>query len=226
MYFIEKNITKLNYNQHTFFLDPKELQEVQSKLKKGTYQIYYPYPDSEKNIMYKTELPKVLLYEIKTKIPLRHQDIMGTLFSLNIAKELFGDIIIHQNHYYIYILPIIRNYFESNFLIIKNHPIELEEIPLESLDDYQRNYESIELIVSSTRIDTVVSTLCHTNRNKIKEMINKKEIFYNYDYLKEPSIKLKEMDTFSIKKIGKFKYKGILKSTKGNHLIIEILKYI
>jgi RNA-binding protein YlmH len=48
----------------------------------------------------------------------------------------------------------------------------------------------------------------------------------NYDYLKDPSYKLKEDDTFSIKKIGKFKYMGIINKTKSNHLVIKIYKYI
>lgn len=34
MYFIQKNITRLNNNQSTFFLDPKELKQVTEKLKK------------------------------------------------------------------------------------------------------------------------------------------------------------------------------------------------
>ena len=38
MYTIEKNLNKLNHNQPTFFLDPKEQQELRKKLKNKTYQ--------------------------------------------------------------------------------------------------------------------------------------------------------------------------------------------
>ena len=84
MYFIEKNLTKLKNTNQTFFLDSKELNQVKSKLKKGEYDIYYPYKDSEKNIIYKNNKPEVLLYEIKCKTILRHQDILGTMYSLNL----------------------------------------------------------------------------------------------------------------------------------------------
>jgi RNA-binding protein YlmH len=57
-------------------------------------------------------------------------------------------------------------------------------------------------------------------------MIKKKEIILNYDFLKDNSYKLRDNDVFSIKRIGKFKYTGILKNTKSNHFIIEVLKYI
>lgn len=226
MYFIQKNLTRLNNNQSTYFLDPRELQEVKSKLKKNEYQIYFPYKDSEKNIIYKKNVPEVLLYEIKTKVPLRHQDILGTIFSLNISHELFGDILLIDGRYFIYILPLVRNYFESNFLMVKNSFIELELLDIDYLKDFERSYERLELIVSSERIDTIISSICHTGRSNISEMIKKKEIMLNYDFLNNSSYKLKIGDIFSIKKIGKFKYNGILKNTKSNHLIVEILKYL
>lgn len=226
MYFIQKNLTRLNNNQSTYFLDPRELQEVKSKLKKNEYQIYFPYKDSEKNIIYKKNVPEVLLYEIKTKVPLRHQDILGTIFSLNISPELFGDILLIDGRYFIYILPLVRNYFESNFLMVKNSFIELELLDIDYLKDFERSYERLELIVSSERIDTIISSICHTGRSNISEMIKKKEIMLNYDFLNNSSYKLKIGDIFSIKKIGKFKYNGILKNTKSNHLIVEILKYL
>lgn len=225
MYFIQKNLTRFNNNQSTYFLDPRELQEVKSKLRKNEYQIYFPYKDSEKNIIYKKIIPEVLLYEIKTKVPLRHQDILGTIFSLNISPELFGDILLIDGRYFIYILPLVRNYFEANFLMVRNSYIELELLNIDYLKDYERSYERLELIVSSERIDTVISSICHTGRNNISDMIKKKEIILNYDFLKNSSYKLKVGDIFSIKKIGKFKYNGILKNTKSNHLIIEVLKY-
>ena len=123
MYFIEKNLNKFKNNSYTFFLDPRELSLVKGKLKKDEYNIYYPYKDSEKVILYKNDIPEVLLYEIKSKVELRHQDILGALFSLNIDKGLFGDILIIDGKYYIYILKILQNYFESNFIRIKNSSI-------------------------------------------------------------------------------------------------------
>ena len=226
MYTIQKNLTKLRQNQCTYFLDPKELAQIKGKLKKGEYSIYYPYNDSENVILYTHKIPEVILYEIKVKTPIRHQDILGALFSLNISKELFGDILIIDNHYYVYLLPIVRNYFESNFLQVRNSSIELEEIPIDTLKDYERSYETIECIVSSNRIDTVISSLIHVGRSNITDFMKNKEILLNYDYLTNSSYKLKEGDTFSIKRIGKFKYNGILKHTKSNHIIIEVLKYL
>jgi len=225
MYTIEKNLNKLNHNQPTFFLDPKEQQKLKKKLKKGTYQVYKPYIDSEKNIFYIKEKPKVILYEIKSKVPLEHREILGTLFSLNITSELFGDIIITNNHYYIYILEKIAPYIKNNLLMIKNSQIKLIEIPLEILKDYKKEFEHIELITSSTRIDTVIARLIQTSRSNVLEKIKNKEITLNYDILKKNSHLLKENDIFSIRRYGKFQYIGIKKETKNKNYIIECKKY-
>lgn len=48
----------------------------------------------------------------------------------------------------------------------------------------------------------------------------------NYDYLVNPDYKLKEDDIFSIKRIGKYKFVGVIKNTKKDKLIVEVCKYI
>lgn len=225
MYKIEKNLTKLKQNQPTFFLNQKEQQELQKKLKKNTYQVYKPYLDSEKNIFYKKEPPQVILYEIKTKIPLEHREILGTIFSLNISEELFGDIIIKENHYYIYVLKSIAPYLKNNFLMIKNSHIELIEQDLSELQNYQREYIDINIIASSPRIDTVLAKITKISRTNIIEHIKNKEILLNYSILTNPSKTLKENDIFSMKGHGKFIYTGIKKETKNKNYIITCKKY-
>lgn len=179
----------------------------------------------KKNIFYIKEEPKVILYEIKSKTPLEHREILGTLFSLNITSELFGDIVITNNHYYIYVLESIAPYIKNNLLLIKNSRIELIEVPLETLKEYHKEYETIEIIASSTRIDTVISRLIQTSRPNIIEKIKNKEIILNYDILKNNSYQLKENDIFSIRRYGKYQYIGIKKETKSKNYIIECKKY-
>ena len=79
--------------------------------------------DSNGFIFYNNDIPKVILYEIKCNSLLKHQDILGSIYSLNISSGLFGDILIIDNHYYVYVLDSVRNYFENYFTKIKNSKI-------------------------------------------------------------------------------------------------------
>lgn len=226
MYNTEKNYNRLMNGQSTFFLDKKDVMLLKGKLRKDEYKIYYPYPDSEKVIFYNKNIPEVLLYEIKSTTPLRHQDILGTMYSLQISNEMFGDIILDNGRYFIYILKLFQNYFETNFTSVRNSSIELVELDIDYLSNYERKYEKLELIVSSERIDTIISRIINTSRSNIEEKLKNKEILYNEDYLKKLDQKLKINDTFSIRKIGKFKYMGIIKNTKSNNFIVSVYKYL
>ena len=225
MYLVEKSINKLNSLGSTFFLDPRELKEVTNHLKKNSYNIYKPYIDSERNILYKDTIPDVILYEIKSKKELRHQDILGSLYSLNLDISLFGDIIIDNDKYYIYVLSIIRNSFENDFKKVGNTNIELIERDLSLMEEYTHKYDELELIVSSLRLDTVIARVIHTNRDSIKDLVKDKSIIYNYEILKNYSKTINIDDVFSIRKYGKYRFKEIVKSTKSDNLIIKILKY-
>lgn len=110
--------------------------------------------------------------------------------------------------------------------MVKNSYVELEEHGLELLAPYEKGFEYLGYIVSSNRIDTIVSSICHIGRGNVADMIKNKEIMLNYEYLKDGSYKLKVDDVFSIKRVGKFVYNGVIKTTKSNHMIIEIKKYL
>ena len=124
------------------------------------------------------------------------------------------------------LIKLFQNYFEMNFTSVRNCRVELIELDIDYLKDYERSYEEFELIVSSERIDTIVSHLSGISRGLVKDKVKDKEILLNHEILKNLSYVLKENDTFSIRKIGKFKYIGVVKTTKSNNLIVKILKYL
>ena len=225
MYKIDKNYNKLLNEGFTNFLNPIEIMEIKGKLKGIDYKIYSPTKDSEKVIVYRKE-PEFSLYEIVTNNKLRHQEIMGSLFALNIDESFFGDIIIHDNHYYVFVMNQIENYFISEFKKIGLYNIELNKLDKDYLSNYERKYEELEFIVSSLRIDTIISRIVKSNRDFTKEKMKSREIMLNYDYLKNDSYKLKEGDIFSIRKFGKYKFVKITKTTKKDNYVVLIHKYL
>lgn len=226
MYNIKKNVDKLKNGYSTFFLDPSEAREVSKYFKKNEFNVFRPYKDAEKVIFYKEKKPSVVLFKIITKEAFRHQDILGSIFSLNIDKCVFGDIIIDNGNYYFYLLESMKDYFLINFNKIKNSDIKLEEIDIDILKDYERKYKELELIVKSPRIDIVVANLSNTSRSKVKEKFKNKEIILNYNLLTNPSYILKDNDVFSIKHFGKYKFIETINVTKKNNYVIKLYKYI
>lgn len=225
MYEAKKNIDRLNRGEPTFFLDPNLEKEITKKFK-NHINIFKPYEDTERIIIYRDIKPKVSLFKIITKEKLRHQDIMGSILSLNIKKEMLGDIIVDDNNYYFYILESINNYISNYFTKVKNINISLEELPLDYLKDYKRKYKEIIVNVKSNRVDLIISKLTGLSRRVVKDIISNKEIILNYQILTNNSYQFRENDIFSIRGYGKYKYIEIINKTKKNNYLVKCLKYI
>ena len=225
-YNVEKIIDELNNKGHSKFINNLELMEIKGKLHKNEYKIYSPLEESSKLILYKDELPDIILLKINSKVKLRHQDIMGTIYSLGVKEDTFGDIFKIDDTFYFFCLEELKDYFKYNLNSIKNNSVVLEEVDLSIKDLYAPEFEEIKLIVSSLRIDNVISTLINRSRGNIEDLINNKDINLNYSTEFKMTRLLSPGDIFSVRRYGKYKFKEIVTETKKNKLVIIIQKYL
>lgn len=225
IYTVEKIVEKVLYSNSTNFVEIKYLNRVKKELKNIKYNIYEPFIGATKVILY-NKLPNIKIYEIVSSNDLRHQDILGTLYSLNISDEMFGDVVIWNNRYFIIILSSIDNYIKSNLTSIKNSKVDLIEKDPDYLKDYKQEYEEFNIIVPSIRVDVIVSKIINSSRSNALEKIKNGDIYLNYELLTKPTYMLKENDIFSIRKYGKYKFNGIINETKKGNIIVNISKYV
>lgn len=225
IYTVEKIVEKVLYSNSTNFVEIKYLNRVKKELKNVKYNIYEPFIGATKIILY-NKMPNIKIYEIVSSNDLRHQDILGTLYSLNISDEMFGDVVIWNNRYFIIILSSIDNYIKSNLTSIKNSKVDLIEKNPYYLKDYKQEYEEFNIIVPSIRVDVIVSKIINSSRSNALEKIKNGDIYLNYELLTKPTYMLKENDIFSIRKYGKYKFNGIINETKKGNIIVNISKYV
>lgn len=225
IYTVEKIVEKVLYSNSTNFVEIKYLNRVKKELKNVKYNIYEPFVGATKIILY-NKMPNIKIYEIISSNDLRHQDILGTLYSLNISDEMFGDVVIWNNRYFIIILSSIDNYIKSNLTSIRNSKVNLIEKDPYYLKDYKQEYEECIIIVPSIRVDVIVSKIINSSRSNALEKIKNGDIYLNYELLTKPTYMLKENDIFSIRKYGKYKFLGEINRTKKGSLVIKYLKYV
>lgn len=225
IYTVEKIVEKVLYSNSTNFVEIKYLNRVKKELKNVKYNMYEPFIGATKVILY-NKMPNIKIYEIISSNDLRHQDILGTLYSLNISDEMFGDVVIWNNRYFIIILSSIDNYIKSNLTSIKNSKVDLIEKDPYYLKNYKQEYEEFNIIVPSVRVDVIVSKIINSSRSNALEKIKNGDIYLNYELLTKPTYMLKENDIFSIRKYGKYKFNGIINETKKGNIIVNISKYV
>lgn len=224
---LDNQVERVIRGENTYFLNPIESKYVLNRIKKrvSDYHILKLFEDSEKFIIYKDNLD-VSLFEIKTNSNLTHREILGALFSHNLSDNFFGDIIIDDDRYFVAVLNTIKDYMINNFIKIGNKKVQLLEVNLSTIKDYQPDFLDISLSVSSLRLDNIISKLIPTSRSVSGDFIKDKKVVVNYNLCTNKDYTLKDGDIFSIRGIGKFKYIGInyLKSNSKKSIIIK--KYV
>ena len=224
--FITNQVEKVRRGDYTDFLDPNEEYQVISILNKYNlkYNILKLFSDCEKTIIYKDKYPDISLLEIKCDTLLNHKDILGALFSHNINISKYGDIVI-KGKYYLPILNSIKPYILSNIDTIGKNKVKIDVVDIELISNYHYDYEEMNILVSSLRIDNVVSTLTNNSRNSVEELFKEKFVFINYLPVSKRTYILKENDIIGIRRNGKYRFDSIVKVTNKEKFIIKIYKY-
>lgn len=218
---------KDNKSTCTNFLNPSELKLATSYLnsEKINYSIYEPYPFMEKKIIYFGDYEDfVTFYKISISKEITHPNILGTLFSLGLTPNTIGDIFLEEGYFYYTNLSRMNPFLEHNLLTINNERITLNRA--NEIIIKRKQFEEYTIMVSSLRIDNIISKLASCSRNQALDMIKNKLVLLNYEEEIKAHTILKKDDIISIRRVGKFKIGQEKGCTKKNNLILEIYKYM
>lgn len=217
---------KTGSSTYTNFLNSGKLSIITKYLdsKKIEYTIYPKEEFLEKKIIVFGEYLDYITFYKSDITDITHSNVLGTLFSLGLEDDIIGDIYVEDNCFYLTNLSRMNDFLEKEFTSIKHKPIKLkkvEEIVLE-----KEHFKTIEVLVSSYRLDNIVSKIINSSRSMINEMLSNKEILLNYHEIKSSSINLSSGDILSVRRYGKYRIGDTKGLTKKNKLILEIIKYI
>ena len=161
------------YNRgYTNFLNRKEFQIIKKQLKSCEYNVYELYKESSKIILYNKKIQDIAILKIDCNNKLKHQSIMGVIYSLGLNDDVFGDIIYYEDSFYIFVLPIIKNYLIQNMIMVEKNKVNLREVDLSISLNFKINYEVKNYIVSSLRIDNIISSIIGDSRNGVLDKFN------------------------------------------------------
>ncbi len=152
---------------------------------------------------------------------LTHRDFLGSLMGLGIRREMLGDIIISENCGYLFCIDTITEYIVGNLTQVKHTTVECsvtEKIPENALQQPVNN----EIMVSSERLDVIVSAIYKMSRSQVLPLFHTERIFVNGVVKTSPSITVKNGDKISVRGFGRFIYNGVLRRTKKDRLVISV----
>lgn len=153
-----------------------------------------------------------------------HRDFLGAIMNLGIERSTIGDIYVSENEGYVYCLNVISDYIIENLDKVKHTHVKCEKV-----EDFLRFHkdvgETLEITVTSDRIDVVVSGIYHISRSESLSYFEKGIVYVNGRLCTSNAKSLKDGDVVNVRGKGKFLYKGITHTTKKDKYRIGIEIY-
>ena len=239
-------VEKKNKIEYTDFLDLAQIELVQKFINKIRVENYMSYggfeqaerkmfvfyPDKfnvnvvEKNLSNIVQIIRIELPEdLKGKYT--HRDYLGAVIKLGIERKKVGDIIVDNNGADIIIDKDISKFLLDNLGSLTR--FSKSEITIQNIEDLRPveiKKEEIEIIVSSMRLDNVISELARCSRNKALDIINQERVFVNFESENKKTKQIKIGDMVTIRGKGRFFVKEISGQTRSGRVVIKIEKFI
>ena len=235
-----------NKIEHTDFLDMSQIELVQkfiNKIKITNYMTYGGFEQAERKMYviypekFNTEVVSKNLSNIvdivRIKLPddlkgkYSHRDYLGAVIKLGVKREKVGDIIVSQDGADIIVDKDITKFLLENLNSLtrfSKSKITVEQI--ENLRKVEVKKEELDIIVSSLRLDNVISELARCSRNKALEIINMERVFINFQNETKKTKQIKPGDIVTIRGKGRFYIKELVGQTKSGRTIIKVEKFV
>ena len=149
-----------------------------------------------------------------------HRNVLGTIMSLGIERNTFGDIVVEDNLITIFVSKKISEYLIKNLSMISRQRMNWEIISSFKQSNIKEEVKTIN--VASMRLDAVVAKSINVGRSEAVEIINSGNVLINHKQCLNITHNVKEQDILSIRKFGRIEILEIVGLSKKNRTIVEI----
>lgn len=214
----------------TRFLDFNEQKEIMSLADYKTHLSFFGGSnDNERVRCYlSNEIKDDIDYEItilksnyESKFQeINHRHVLGTIMSLGIERNTFGDIIVKDDEVIIFVSNDIKEYIKENLTLINRIRFKFTEIT-EYINSNENEIEKI-INVPSLRLDAVISKACNLSRDKAAELIESGLVLINYKECTKVSYNVDLGDVLSIRHFGRIKILENMGMSKKERINLKI----
>lgn len=147
-------------------------------------------------------------------ITIEHPKVLGSLMSIGVKREKFGDILIEGNTIQLVVAKELENFILLNFDQVGKTKISLNSIPFSSILTIKENWQQRTIICSSLRLDTIIHSIFNISRAKSQELIDGKKVKVNFKLVELSHFECQEGDVLSVRGFGRAKIFELSGQTK------------
>jgi len=233
-----KNLVDNIHKHHTLFsgfFSPFARNYIEKHMIKKDFEYNYiffgGYEQSERVILCLSHDNNIALDDfpirkvfIEGEKELNHRQVLGSILSLGINRSKIGDILINNKKALIFVLSDIEDYVKLHFM--KVGKIDIKIVQEEDLGLFlEKRYENKNIIVSSLRIDSIISHVYNISRKEATQLIEENKVAVNWCYIEKTHTVANEGDIVSVRGFGRFEVDQVLGYTKKGRITINIKRY-
>lgn len=161
--------------------------------------VYPPYMCPEKE-----DFPLVCVnLKYRSVDVLTHRDFLGSLMALGIKRDVVGDILVQEGLASFFVKSDFEQYVISQIRKIGRVGVAFTDKSVD-FDKLSQDFEESECVVSSLRIDNIVSAAAKLSRAKAKQAVESGLVAVNYEITSDTDGKVHSGDKISVRGCGKF----------------------
>ena len=152
-----------------------------------------------------------------------HSDVLGALMNIGIEREVTGDIVITNDYIYIAVSKSISPFVVSQLTRINKVNVDFEVT--DDIPERELLIEEFDMILTSRRLDSVVSHLAKCGRKEAQFKIDNKEVKVNGFVITKYDKVVSDDSLISIRRAGRFIVYGEVGKTKKENIVLHCGKY-
>lgn len=136
---------------------------------------------------------------------LTHRDYLGAVMGLGIVRNKLGDLVLGDNCCYVAAIKETAEFVAGSMEKIKRCRCNIKVIDIAEQNIPDIQFEEFNIISTSLRLDSLVSSICNISRSKAVELINSSSVSVDYIVTKEKDYTVSADETITIRGYGKYK---------------------
>lgn len=225
------------------FLTPEECalarKYLQYNFPESRYSFYGGYPEAERCVLVlfpdwadtehfdTSEYFEAIFIRPAGYEKLTHSACLGALMNCSIERSAIGDIVITDEGAFVFVQRSVAKLLltETDTLVrVGREKVKILPASAEDVGNIKREYEEVTFVMSSCRVDCLVSEITGLSREKVKGVISSGEVLLCHKPVEDISERFQEGDVISVRGSGKYIIKELSETKKGR-LRVSALKY-
>lgn len=227
-----------NYTKFTLFLNDRMQYLAEDVLKacgctryvwNGGYEqaqrrmlaVYPDYYDAE-DVVFPIEC---LEFTYRSTDQLTHRDFLGALMSLQVKRDVVGDIIVDAGRTVVLVSDVVAGHVTDSVRKIGRVGVTVQKTDV-PVNGGAARYEELSGTVTSLRLDCLAALITKSSRAKAAALIQTGRAAVNYAEVLSPSVQVKPDDIITIRGFGKYLLDNDIFQTKKGRYRIIVKKFL